>query len=45
MSLIFVSVTSNALRQFPGIKTVSIYGVFTPLFAASKRAIFPINIV
>ena len=45
MSLIFVSVTSNTLQQFPGIETVSIYGVFTPLFVASKKAIFPINIL
>jgi hypothetical protein len=45
MSLIFVSVTSNALRLRFGISRVSIYGVFTPLFAASKRAIFPINIL
>jgi hypothetical protein len=45
MSLIFVSVISHALRLRSGIWTVSIYGVFTPLFAASKRDIFWINIL
>jgi hypothetical protein len=45
MSLSSVSVISNALRLRFEISRVSIYGVFTPLFAASKRDIFWINIV
>ena len=45
MSLIFVSVTSNALRLRFEISRVSIYGVFTPLFVAFKSYIFPIHIV
>ena len=45
MSLIFVSVISNALPLRSRISTVSIYGVFTPLFAASKSDIFSISIL
>jgi hypothetical protein len=36
---------NKALPLRSGISTVSIYGMFTPLFAASKRDIFSINIV
>jgi hypothetical protein len=45
MSLIIVSVTSNTFRLRSGISKVSVYGVFTPLFVASKSGIFWINIV
>jgi hypothetical protein len=36
-----LSAFNNALRLLSGISTVSIYGVFTPLFAACKSDIFP----